>query len=245
MHQNTRPVTIADKNGKITTVHRKDTASPSSQSAALPVPKIQTAPFTTYSFDDALSALRSLDVELSDTEYGAQNIAHLARTNEKLLSEVINAVEDADDETRGIWRYALGERPKHPQYTGDNDDHSGYYRRCIKTIPIGSLIYAEGDGDQRARRIERLASGCGSKMGWQPHQKNYTEALAAMVVVAASGNEYRFEYKGRMDDIFWIADNLEKVKPLIPVIMDRKESSRGFIESLMNNKTSSLTGGIL
>jgi hypothetical protein len=48
-----------------------------------------------------------------------------------------------------------------------------------------------------------------------------------------------------MDDIFFMADNFEKVIPLIPAILERGDTSQGYIKELLENESAALAEGLL
>lgn len=241
MHENTNPVVIQDKNGKTTTVHRKQTATSSSSLSSLPAPSLQEKP----SRESALRTLSSLGVDLSDSIYGRKNIAYLAETHPKVLNELIEAISESDE--AALWTYKLGKRDMYPH---DDEDDSFYdyrkdYWRLIKTIPLASALFPDKEDASRRLNFERLVNLCDAKIGWPPSSKKYVETQAAMVAVAASGELLDFEFKGRMYDIFFMGDHFEKVIPLIPKIMERGDTSRGYIEVLLENESAPLAEGLL
>lgn len=237
------PVVISDKNGKITTVHRSMSQQASGAKSSIPAPAVNEASGMTAV--EAFSALQDCGVTLSDTNHGIDNISHLGKAHPKLLKQLVEAVEESDERTRSVWKHTLGTPAFYPDHDNDDTDYSSYYRRFIHTTAIGTKLHPDATPDQCSRRIRDLVRVCEQKIGWSTHQKRYYETKAAMIVVATSANPYRFEFKGHMEDIFFIADNLEKVEPLIPEILKRRETSRGYIEALMENKAAALTDGLL
>jgi hypothetical protein len=241
MHQNTNPVVIQDKNGKTTTVHRKNAAAPVALASSLPAPALST-PLTT---EEALRLLSEAGVDLHDTSDGRNNIAYLTG-HPRVFNEMLEAIEQCDEDSRtNVWTYLLGERVMRPTDDEDTYDYRNSYWRLIKTVPLGgTLLPVEGSYGRR-RDIQRVTSLCETKMGWPPGSKRYSEAQAAMIAVVASGRLRDFEFKGRMDDIFFMADNLEKVIPLIPAILERRDTSQGYIKALLENESIALADGLL
>jgi hypothetical protein len=241
MHQNTNPVVIQDKNGKTTTVHRKNAIASDGSASAIPAPSLQTK----LSPEDALRVFSSLGIELSDTTFGKENIAYLTGYP-KVLEEVIEKIRESDDHTRkSLWAFKLGERVMHPDHEEDDYDYRKSYWRLVKTIPLATLLFPEKVPYGHRQDIENVVNLCDSKMGWPPGSKKYVETQAAMVAVVASGQFRNFEFKGRMDDIFFMADNFEKVIPLIPAILERGDTSQGYIKELLENESAALAEGLL
>lgn len=241
MHQNTNAVVIQDKNGKTTTVHRKNIVASSASASSLPAPSLQEKP----SRESALRALSSFGVDLSDSVYGRKNIAYLAETHPKVLNELIEAISESDE--ADLWAYKLGKRDMYPV---DDEDDSFYdyrkdYWRLIKTIPLASVLFPDREAGSRRRNFEQLVNLCDAKIGWPPSSKRYVETQAAMVTVVASGELMNFEFKGRMDDIFFMADHFEKVIPLIPSILERGDTSPGYVKALIENASAPLADGLL
>jgi hypothetical protein len=251
MHQNTNAVVIQDKNGKITTVHRKNDGQAPASTSVLPAP----APVrvSAPSTEQALAALSDLGVDIADSDYGKGNIAYLSTECPRVLNHLLEAVEQADPEDLPVWASRLGGKVMHDEYADQHDDdeeyeptdYRGSYYRLIKTIPLGRKLFPNDDPNASRRKVEQVISTCETKMGWRPIQKNYTEVQAAMIAVAASKAIYSFEFKGRMEDIFWMADNLDQVETVLPEILERGDSSRGYIEALLENKSSALAQGVL
>lgn len=245
MHQNTNPVVIQDKNGKTTTVHRKQDSSPAASLSTLPAPSLSLSTSAPSSTDDAFRKLSELGIELSGSEFGAKNIAYLA-SHPKTLDAVIESIKESDEDTKkNIWEFKLGGMGMYPDDEEDNYDYRKNYWRIIKTVHLGQSLYPEKDATTRRRDIDRVVGASERGMGWWATSKKYTEVQAAMVAVVASGKLSDFEFKGRMDDIFFMADNLEKVIPLIPAILERGDTSQGYVKALMENASAPLANGLL
>lgn len=243
MHQNTNPVVIQDKNGKTTTVHRKQDSSSAISSSALPAPLL-TAP-TVSPTEDALHELSELGIDLSGSDFGAANVAYLT-SHPKTLSAVIDSIRESDEDTRtNIWAFKLRNQVMHPDHEDDDYDYRKNYWRMIKTTPLGKTLFPDKDASSRRRDIERVIGVSERGMGWWPTAKQYTEVQAAMVAVVVSGKISDFEFKGRMDDIFYMSDNWEKVLPLIPTILERGDTSQGYVETLLENESVALANGLL
>jgi len=243
MQQNTSPTVIQDKNGKTTTVHRKNISSTVASVSDLPAPSLSIAAPTTT--EEALRDLSELGIDLPGSSFGVDNIAYLAGYP-KVLHAVIESIKESDEDTKkDIWAFKLGEQSMHPDYEGDNHDYRSNYWRMIKTIPFGKALFPDMDANDRRRHLDRVVGLSERGMGWWPAAKKYTEVQAAMIAIVASGKFSNFEFKGRMSDIFYMADNLEKVIPLIPEILKRGDSSREYVEALINNEAKALSDGVL
>lgn len=246
MNQNTTPVIIQDKNGKTTTVHKK-LHSGSPAGASIPQLGGSKTPAEVPTTDEAVASLAAWGVRVHDNTQ--VNLQFLSETKPELLKTLIDTIGAADDHERSIWETALSMSAYVPE---DEEDEPrrflGHYHRFIHTIPLGVKLLPEesrSTGDRALYKIKQLSTPCERRMGWSPSQKQYREAKAAMIAVAVAGGEYKFDWKSRMEDIFWIADHLEDVEPLIPSLLERKDTSRGFIEALMENEASALTSGLL
>lgn len=243
MQQNTSPVVIQDKNGKTTTVHRKNESTPSFTPSLLPPPSLVSP--ASSPVQDALRDLSELGIDLHGSDYGAANITYLAG-HPNTLNAVIEAIRESDEDTRkNIWECKIARLDMHPDDEDDDYDYRKSYWRMIKTIPLGKVLYPGKDATSRRRDVDGVVRTSERGMGWWPTAKKYTEVQAAMIAVVAGGEVSNFGFKGRMDDIFFMADNLEKVIPLIPALLERGDTSRGYVEALLKNEAAVLDQGVL
>lgn len=241
MQQNTSPVVIQDKNGKTTTVHKKNSTESSSLGSAIPSPSLPKIDPTA----DAIQQLADLGIDLSDSTNGGKNAEYLA-SYPKVLHEVIEAIKASDEDTKkNIWEQKLSNREMHPLDDEDDHDYRNSYLRIVKTTPLGKVLFPDRAASSRRIDVDRLFSQCERAMGWWPLSKKYVEVQAAMVAAIASGSPLTFEFKPHMDDIFFMADNLDKVIPLIPALLERGDTSRGYVEALLKNEAAALNQGVL
>lgn len=241
MHENTSPVVIQDKNGKITTVHKKNSTGASALGSSLPAPALAKVDPTA----DARQQLNDLGIDLSEGEYGTKNAEYLARYP-KTLHEVTEAIKESDEDTKKyIWEEKLKNNEMHPLDDEDTYNYLNSYLRIVKTTQLGRLLFPDQSSGSLRLSIDRLTLQCEKAMGWWPTSKKYVEVQAAMVAVMASKKPLGFQFQLHMNDIFFMADNWEKVSPLIPAILDRGDTSQGYIKELMENESTALANGLL
>jgi hypothetical protein len=233
MTPNLIPERRIDKNGKGVTRHvraqehateRRDFPPPSSSqpaTGALILKFVETLP--EYGMDGvkAGAILRELD-----------------NFSNELFSGVIASYLGCSKDERAVWRVALNSgRP-------DGDLYETHYRRMIELVQLSVALLPDAPPGYRSHKIAERAEAAESITGVYPGDPEYVETKAWMIVQ---------EIESLRPDAFgstagaraFIAENLEKVMPLIPELLKRRTASEGVIRELLSNEASSLNDGVL
>lgn len=240
-----------NKNGVPVTKHVLATKALAAGKKMLPAPAVKASHVMLA--ERAVAALEGFGVDLADTHHQGRNLEFAAKYEPKIIDKIVAAVAEAeDDETREEWRRLLGDETwETPEPFRDSDEEASFisegfhrYRQMVENTGLSMKLFPDASFGLREYKMRGLAQRAEGIMGWMPGDKKYVETQAVMILGTIS--DYKMNrIAGHGDDIFFIADNMEKIKKVLPELMKRKPVDRGLIELLIKNESSVLTEGVL
>lgn len=160
-----------------------------------------------------------------------------------LAMEMMQSILSLPRGINGIWRLVLGDR------FDDRGRSYEWYRKMFLLLPITELIF---DGDFSGYLppgyawsiLQKYADVSEKYVGYKPDGTNGHLLQAALVVLHVTdskGNKLP-EYR---NELFFVAENIDRLKPLLHIVKQRKNVSIPFLQELLNGASSSLGSGIL
>jgi hypothetical protein len=253
------PEVRADRNGKLVTRHVKsDSASPrelniptvdrSKQDRAEEKKKREAR---TEETRIALVELTKNGVPVIGVKEAQHNVHYLVKTDPALLEEVLQAVRSGTDMEREVWTHELSFTPKTPRDWQDDRDYTEYSRLSILINPLASAIAElQPETTSRvhfARSLKYYVSEV-AKVNSRADDAVWMKAVMLTAQTVSKGgvgqrNNWTFGTHG--DDIKFLQENWDRVEPLVPILVQRHNASRAFIETLWESLAPSLSEGLL
>lgn len=253
------PEVRADRNGKLVTRHVK---------AEIGAPRGRGIPTVDRTKQDrvaekkkreahteatrvALVKLTQNGVPVIGVTEAQHNVHYLVKTDPALVEEIIRAVRSGTDMEREVWTHELSFNPQTPSDWQDETDYTENYRISILTNPLASAI-AELQPETTskvhfARSLKYRVSEV-AKVNNRTDDALWMNAVmltAHAVSKGELGQRYKWDFRTHGDDIKFIQENWERVEPIVPLLVQRHDASRAFIETLWESLAPSLSEGLL
>jgi hypothetical protein len=253
------PEVRADRNGKLVTRHVKSNfASPrgrdipavdrSKQDRAEEKKKREAH---TEETRIVLVELTKNGVPVIGVTEAQHNVHYLVKADPALVEEVLQAVRSGTDMEREIWTHELSFTPQTPKDWQDDRDYTEFYRVSILINPLASAI-AEVQPETTskvhfARSLKHYVTEV-AKVNGHTDDALWMKAVMLTAQTVSKGsvgqrNNWNFDTHG--DDIKFLQENWDRVEPLIPILVQRHNASRAFIETLWESLAPSLSEGLL
>jgi hypothetical protein len=250
------PTVITDVNGKITTVHKRSTGFPTAKKG-IPAPGMPLEP--KYVTRQAMKDLEAVGINLVESPDGNKNLFHLAKRYPKELPKIVKRVQQAGDRERAVWEYLIGNTDLHNKKRSVLDMTPRHYRMWSTLLPMAIDLFTDLESAMLnsktpmryyTHNIQGLAEAIETterNQGRFADDDAFRRVAAIMIAIkvnkAGTGSG---RIKDDQDaDIDFINDNLDAVVPIIPQLMQRGSTERGFIEQLIASNAPSLNNGIL
>lgn len=249
-----------DRNGKKVTRHVKPTLN---SFAARNIPSVSKAgqervtakterASDTEATRLALVKLSQNGVPVIHVSQAQHNVHYLVQNDPELMEKIIQAVCSGTEMERKVWTHELSFTPDRPADWKDGDtDYMEYYRISLLINPLASVI-----GDMQPESTSKVhfvrslkyyvsevakANGRGDDALW----------MKAVMLTSHTASKGDLKYRNKWtfdtykDDIAFLQENWKRVEPVIPLLVQRHDASRGFIEASWENRSSSLSEGLL
>ena len=234
------PTPIVDKNGRLTTVHKK-AAVTSSTPRSFPAP--DTGP------DDDLfrTAAKQLELLISGDNYRA-DAAYCFRRMDKQV--VIDFYLLAQSENR--WLSATGAILNHMLVArADTAYMEMRMRHMLAVAPLineGGLCQQQGAISKvlnAAARVQKEWSAPTDWADWVEDSASKAKGAVLAICVAIDSASGGYPFQLDEDDALWIGEHAEDLIPHYQQIVERKALRRGDIEPLLASDSKSLSAGML
>lgn len=222
------PTVITDKNGRITTVHRKNTVA--GKGKAMPAPKRD---FT----NEAMSAMSAMGSSDTYSEAAASNLAYLAEHDPKLLTEITESCSK-DDMAQKTWRSTIQYNHlfsgKTPETAGEN---LRFCRALVELYPVAALI-SKADKQYIPGVIKLMVENT------LAYTQYYGSGSWDTTRMAMLSERYVTE-EDQHGVIFNQWQRLPEMIELIPELARRNKVDRETLEILLDSETTALREGEL
>lgn len=233
------PEPRTDKNGVTSTKWIKPIAA-TTQPRSLPAPSVAVATPAARA-KEAVQELESLGYDLTAYPATVHNLTFIAEHDPFLFDQTMQNARATDTEGLRFLGQLMGENTLSEDNDWDEDQRqrtlTAYYRVC-RNLSISSAFNS-------LTKIDSVAYVTENALGMTHRDEDISRAQALMIINRVTGESVFDIADDQKDDIAFIANNLEKVIPLIPDLLMRQDASRGLIEALWTSQHSALNDGIL
>lgn len=184
-----------------------------------------------------INEMRSLGLELPEETNGRRAVYNLLSNDPKLMDRVMDSIRSCDKEGRDMW--ALHFEQASSPTSNWKDDKLGYEHLVVNMKLLPALKEAKGNPVSLQRRFRSMEMMLKIPFG---HEK-YSQVQAGLII--ADIDPFPVSLNGREEDIEFIAEHIDDVLHLVPVLRERQSTDRHLITELLANKTPSLTEGVL
>jgi hypothetical protein len=152
---------------------------------------------------------------------------------------------------REVWTHELAYTPRRPSDWQDTTDYTEHYRISIPINPLASYI-AELQPEtiskvHFARSLKYYVSET-AKVNGRADDALWMKAVMLTAHTVSEGNvsnRNKWDFGTHGDDIKFLQENWERVEPVVPLLVQRHNASRAFIETLWESLSPSLSEGLL
>lgn len=181
----------------------------------------------------------------SGTEgYLASSLRVLASRDISKLIDIARDIISSNTREVALWRAALGHlRSRVNDFMSDEQVFS-QFATMKQLVPFSARFPSDLTPDEQLAVIVRHSIRAEQSLGYDATDpdEDYNKVKAGIIVLAAKPG---MDPALCINEIFFIADNLDKVVPHLSVIIDRGNVYQDFIEELMTSSTPALEQGML
>lgn len=232
------PTPITDKNG-VTAVRWTKPANETKASSV--IPNVTATPIPNRrTFAGAMRELSGLGIDLSHYPRSATNgLRVLNKDHPQIFATVIDDINTADPATLAIWKNFFRESMPADAYT----HRSSYERMVVNAELTARLLEAIGTGiikTPRLFQIDTIATTLEASLGVRPGDERYNEVQAGIIhctlthpdrITRITSDEW---YRNAdREDLKYIAENLDRIIPLLPELCKRRDPTRHSIETVL------------
>lgn len=222
------PTVITDKNGRITTVHRKNAKV--GKAKAMPAPRRD---FT----NEAMAAMSAMGANATYSESAASNLAYLAEHDPKLLSGIIEQCA-TDDMAQKTWHVTIQYRKMFSSDDPEADrENLVFCRGMLELYPVASRI-SKADKQYIPGVIKLMVEDT------LEYTQRYSGGDWGTVRLAMIAKRFVTE-EDQHGVIFTMWRRLPEMIELIPELAQRGKVDGETLEILLDSETSALREGEL
>lgn len=244
------PEQRTDKNGVTSTKWVRPVTSHPLTHSSLPAP----APAVkrgnpAVQAERAYLELKGLDHDLAAKFYTGQNLRFLAEYEPELLNCIMESARKADASGMAIltqiMEKGLPDRPFESDQAMDDflEKNIPPYYRIVKNLSLATALFPDKGTALQIDFTKGIAASAESAMGMSFKQEDCSRGQAAMIIFGTTTGKSISDISE--DDIAFVAENIDRIIPLVPELMKRKSSTRDLIESLWANDSQVLNEGLL
>jgi hypothetical protein len=244
------PVQRPDKNGKLVTRHVK-TETGAGKSSHLPAPasvsstgQVPSERVSYAEYEEGVSVIRS---RVDITKDIKLNLSSFALHDPEGFREVIQEFTEASDYKATLWGHMLD---------WPNKDTAAFTRRIRSELHVMSYI-SELQPDSPPKGMDEPISSRRGKELWEAakfslsaHKEKHSLGQYKATAFALWAERFlnaddRIDLYKEIDNITYIAQNLEAVMEHRHLIRERGSIDKSFIETVLSSEVSALTEGVL
>lgn len=200
---------------------------------------------------NAMDELASNGVPVFGTKEAQSNIHHLVKTDPVLMEGILSAVRAGTDMERDVWTHEFSFNQQSPMDWRDETDYTENYRIGLLINPLASTI-AELQPETTspvhfARSLKYYVSET-AKVNGRADDASWMKAVMLITHTVSEGNisnRNKWDFRTHGDDIKFLQENWERVEPVVPLLVQRHNATRAFIETLWESLAPSLSEGLL
>jgi hypothetical protein len=256
---NLTPEVRVNKNGVPVVKHVNNDKRSGGSNPKRSIPAPGTNPRRTFA--GTLRELAALGVDLRENTALKKNfsVKTLIKHDPEMLERIIEAIKGADQPETWFWHDALG-RMELADVTKKGEEYARQhslirrpeYERALSNSRLPHLLHPKLTASNGSGRVASIARQAEHRLGIAPGDPRYAEVQAAIILaditypdlsprsIAETGC-----FETNRDDINFIAANMDMVTDMLPLLIERRMATRGFIESLRSIRSSSLIDGAL
>lgn len=243
------PEQRADKNGKIVTRHISESSGALSVGPKR-LPKPATGPDPKKLAREAMARLMDNDIDIMRSGYQNSVLYYLASISPDLLESVVSSAAAATKDEAKVWLYYLGELPGASKRSPQWDVLWHKYQNLAPRIPTATYLE---ETSPHARYRNQTVNLLALVDQAYPEKHDDTAFMrAASIVLHLNGENEPFKmlsktgkYSSYLNDIEYIAEHIDEVEKVIPILRKRKSSSMGVVAALLESGATSLADGML
>jgi hypothetical protein len=197
-----------------------------------------------------MARLKTNDIDIMKSGYQNSVLYYLASVSPDLMENVVSsAVASTKDEAK-VWLYYLGELPGPPKRSPQWDVLWHKYQSLAQRIPTATYLEETSPHSRYRNQTVNLLS-----LVDQAYPEKHDDPAfmrAASIVLHINGENEPFKmlsktgkYKTYVTDIEYIAEHIDEVEKIIPILRQRKSTSMGVVAALLESGSTSLADGML
>jgi hypothetical protein len=243
------PEQRTDKNGKIVTRHVSDSSGAlSGKQKRIPVPSA--GPNPKHAAREAMARLKTNDIDIMRSGYQNSVLYYLASVSPDLIESVVSsAVASTKDEAK-VWLYYLGELPGPPKRSPQWDVLWRKYQNLAQRIPTATYLEETSPHSRYRNQTVNLLSLVDQAYPEKHDDPEFMRAASIVLHINGENEPFRMlsktgNYKAYFTDIEYIAEHIDEVEKVIPILRQRKSTSMGVVAALLESGSTSLADGML
>lgn len=210
----------------------------------LPAPEQPNTASTKQLTRDLVNEMRQLGMSISEETTGRRALYTILSNDAELMNRIMKRIRDASPLERSVWDAHFTRNISPFEATKNWDKDHIDYDRLLSNMKLLPLFVERGETPsetlssllKKTRIMEQISD---IPVG----DENYTKVQASLIIGCI--DPFPVSLRGRDEDIEFIADNIDAVIPLIPLLKDRQSTDRGLIAALLTNDTPVLNEGVL
>lgn len=243
------PEQRADKNGKLVTRHvSASTGGPSAGQNRVPRPS--TGPDPKRLAREAMVRLKANDIDVMRGSYGNSALYYLASISPDLMESVVSAAVASNKNESRAWYYYLADLPVPDKGTPRWHKLWHKYQHLAERIPTASYLEETSPHAQYRNQAVNLLSLVDHAYPDKHDDSDFMRAASIVMHINGENKPLKMlsnthDYHKYISEIELIAEHIEDMEKVIPILRKRESTSLGVVTALLESGSVSLAEGML
>lgn len=243
------PEKRVDKNGKAVTRHISASAGgPSEGQKRIPVPS--SGPDPKKLARDAMARLKTNDIDLLKGSYQNSVLYYLASISPDLMENVVESALAANEDEAKVWFYYLGDLPGAEKRSPAYDTLWRKYQNLAPRIPTASYLVSTSPYSSYMNQTRNLMSVVDYAYPDKRDDPDFMRAASIVLhlndeITPLKGFLVTPDYSKYLNEIEFIAKRVDEVETVIPILRQRRSTSIGVVDAILESGAASLSEGML
>lgn len=242
------PTVVTDKNGKITTVHKRQQSSASR--VDMPPPAAKKSP--KQAAKEAMDRLKANNMDLFSSPSNNAVFFYLAATaHTEIMERLVSAAENCPSgEERNVWMRVIGDSVVPTRGTLYWNTGWMRYQHLDALVPLAVSLEADGRHGRYYKQADRLIDKVMYSFTQHHQDREFLQAAAIVLHLNDENNPMKRDITVKdaqkyLPEIEFISTHIENVKKILPALGARGKTDRGTVEALISSASPSLAQGAL
>jgi hypothetical protein len=197
-----------------------------------------------------MARLKANDIDIMRSGYQNSVLYYLASVSPDLMESVVSSAVTATKDEAKVWLYYLGELPGPPKRSPQWDILWHKYQNLAQRIPTATYLEETSPHARYRNQTMNLLSLVDQAYPEKHDDPAFMRAASIVLHINGENEPFRMlsktgDYRSYIPEIEYIAEHIDEVEKVIPILRKRKSTSMGVVVALLESGSASLAEGML